>query len=206
MKPMMSARSFLRCVSAAAFLLLPALSSTAATLVVGSGPDASFLVLESSQLGVRTYEIRYDATSGPKDGKFLFDQALAADATLVATFFNFGTVAEPNFFINAINGEAGSTSPPWTWWAHWVAGGNGWQNPDFSFNPGPAAEGVWSVGNGMSAPWRTLSNGSWDGYVLSDGSSAPSVSPIPEPASALLLAPAALCLLRRRRNSQRALS
>ena len=179
--------------------LLPAVSC-AANMVIGTGDTTSYLVLESGNLGLRTYEIQYDSNSGPHDTKFLIDMAIAADTTLTATFFNYGTLADPNYFINAINGEAGSSSEPWTWWKQWVSGGTGYENPDYSFNSGEPTPGTWTSGYGISAPSRLIAAGSWDALVLSDGSVLPSIAPVPEPSSLLLASLAALGAFRRRRH------
>jgi len=183
----------------AGICLLP-FASNAANIVVGSGSDTSYLVLESGNLGVRTYEVRYNAADGPYDAKFLFDKALVGDMTLSASFTNSGSPSVPNFFVSSINGEAGSSSPPWTWWVHWVSGGLGFQNPNYSFNSGTPTPGSWSTGFGISAPYRLIAPGSWDALVFSDGSLLPSVSPIPEPSSLLVSSLGALLVFRRRRN------
>lgn len=183
----------------AGICLLPVISC-AANIVIGTGNVSSYLVLESGNLGLRTYEVQYDSNSGPHDAKFLIDMAIAADNTLTATFFNYGTVSNPNYFIDSINGEAGSSSPPWTWWKQWVAGGAGYENPDYSFNPAEPTPGTWTSGYGISAPNRLIAPGSWDALVLSDGSVLPSIAPVPEPSSLLLVSIAALGVFRRRRH------
>lgn len=198
MKYTSTRRNFIRSI-VAGLCLLPIVSK-AANIVVGTGNDRSYLVLESGNLGVRTYEIRYDASSGPHDAKFLIDQAMAGDNTLTAIFFNYGDTNNPNYFIDSINGESGSASPPWTWWKQWVSGGSGFENPDYTFNPGTPTPGAWTSGYGISSPNRLITPGSWDALVLSDGSVMPSVAPIPETSSLLLAPLAALVVLRRRRN------
>lgn len=169
--------------------------SQAATTVVGSGADTSFLVLNSPNLGERTYEIHYTYDSGgSQDAYFLLQQVIASDASLVVTVNNFGTLTDPNFFVSSINGEANTTAPPYLYWAHWVAGGNGYQNPDYTFNPGPVAEGEWSIGYGVST--HQIAPGSWDALVFSDGS----VLPVPETSSLLIGVAGALVFLNRRRR------
>lgn len=200
MKHRQTRRGFLLA-AIAGLCLLPA-TSGAAVLTVGTGTDASFLVLESPNLGSRTYEIRYTYDSGlPRNARFLIDQVLAADSTLTATFLNFGTPGSPNFFVDSIslNGlpETGSFAPPWTYWAHWVANGTGFMNASSAFDPGAPPPDQWTSGFGIST--HTIAPGSWDALVLSDGTSPPTVA-IPEPGPLLLasLAPGLLAIRRRR--------
>lgn len=198
MKTSSNWRSFL-CSIVASLCLLP-LVSHSATIVVGTGSNISNLILESASLGLRIYEVHYDSSSGIHDAKFLLDQAIAADNSLTATFINYGNTSNPNYFINSINGETGSSAAPWTWWKQWVAGGSGFENPDFSFNSGTPAAGAWTSGYGISSPNRAIANGSWDAFVLSDGSVLPSVNPVPESSSFALVSLGALVIFRRRRN------
>lgn len=200
MKASSNHRNFFRS-SIAGLCLLP-FTASAANIVVGTGSDHSYLVLESGSLGQRTYEVYYDSGAGAQDAKFLLTQALAGDSSLSATFFNYGTSAEPNYYVDSINGEHGSGSgtieSPYTWWVQWVAGGQGFQNPDYSFNPGAAPQDTWTQGYGISSPNRTIAPGSWDALVLSDGSQLPSVGLVPEASSLLLGALGAVLLVRRR--------
>jgi hypothetical protein len=178
--------------------------SHAANILVGSGSDISYLVLQSPNLGVRTYEVRYTYnSSSPTDAAFLLAQAKAGDAELNYTLLNYGSPSSPNYFVDTVslNGtpEAGSTAPPWTYWTHWVSGGWGYQNPDFSFNPGAVPFGTWEIGYGISA--RTIQPGSTDALFLSDGNSTPSIAPVPETSSAVLAMLGSLVIFKRRRNS-----
>jgi hypothetical protein len=184
----------------AGLCLHPAISH-AAVLTVGTGNDTSFLVLESPNLGSRTYEIRYTYDSGlPQTAKFLIDQVLAAESTLTVAFLNFGTAESPNFFVDSVSlagiPESGSFAPPWTFWAHWVAGGLGFMDSGFNFQPGAPPHNTWVSGFGIST--HTIAPGSWDALVLSDGNSPPAVA-IPEPASVLLVSLASGLLWIRRR-------
>lgn len=184
----------------AGLCLLPAINN-AAVITVGSGDEASFLVLESPNIGTRTYEIRYTYDSLlPQDAKFLMDQVIAADSSIGAVFLNYGTVASPNYFVDSIslngNPETGSFAPPWTFWAHWVAGGLGYMDSGFNFQPGPPTPDTWVTGFGIST--HTITPGSWDALVLSEGNTPPTVA-IPETSSALLVTLASSLLLIRRR-------
>jgi hypothetical protein len=173
----------------------------AANIVIGTGANTSYVVLESGNLGVRTYEIQYDSSSGPYDGKFLLDQILANDSSVAMSFNNFGTVSSPNFFLNSITfnsvTETNQASPPFTpYWVHWVSGGAA-GFPVASAIP----SGSWYLGSGMSAPYRVVSPGSWDAFVFSDGSVEPSVAPVPEPSGLVMVSMVAGLFACRRRRS-----
>jgi hypothetical protein len=184
--------------------LLPSVSN-AANIIVGTGNDTSYLILESANLGVRTYEVHYTYNSTtPQDSAFLIAQAVAGDSALGVSLGNYPTVPFPvNYYVNyfALNSveEWGSSSPPWTYWAHWVAGGAGYQNLDFSYNSGAAAADSWTLSYGIST--HTIQPGSSDALYLSEGIAAPSVAPIPETSSALLAVLGSLVVLIRRRKN-----
>ena len=191
-------RSFLRLI-VAGFCLLP-LGIQAANIVLGTGGDTSYVILESGNLGSRTYEIRYDASSGPHDTKFLLDQILAGDLSLGMAFTNWGTLANPNYALDSITynsvTESASFTPPFTYWAQWVAGGEAGYPTAV-----PVASGSWSYGSGISSPFRIIAPGSWDAFVFSDGSAPPSVLPVPETSSMTLAAAGLLIVIRRRRTA-----
>ncbi len=196
MIPSKSRRGFLL-VAIAGACLLPS-ASRAAITVVGTGPDSSYLVLESPNLGVRTYEIRYTYNPGSsQDAWFLFSQVVNSDASYVVTKSNYGSPSAPNYFIDSINGESSTFIAPYLYWAQWVAGGSGFQNPDFSYNSGAVPAGSWSIGYGVSTHF--IEPGSWDALVYSEGSTEPSVAPVPE-TSSLLLAVAGLVVVAVRRR------
>lgn len=185
----------------AGFCLLSS-ETHAANILVGSGPDTSFFVLESPNLGTRTYEISYTYdVMVMQDGFTLLSSLLSEDSTLTADIANFGSAIEPNFFVNAftfndVSEVAVSSSPFVPFWAHWVSGGEaGFPSAD------PVASGTWTVGSGISAPFRLIEPGSWDALVYSDGSVAPSVAPVPEPSALLMTLTGTLMLLRRRRTN-----
>ncbi|MES2439856.1 MAG: hypothetical protein V4584_12340 [Verrucomicrobiota bacterium] len=200
MKLSQSRRGFLLAVLAGA-CLLPSIS-TAATTVVGSGPDSSFLVLESPNLGVRTYEIHYTYNSGAsQDGYFLLSQVLASDTSITTSLINYGTVPAPNYIVdamtfNSVTETSVSVSPYVPYWSHWVSGGQA-GFPSAS----PVASGTWGFGSGISSPYRLIEPGSWDALFYSNGSTQPSVSPIPETSSALLGVIGSFVIFRRRRNA-----
>ena len=171
-----------------------------ATIEVGSGPLSSNLVLESPNIGTRTYVINYGTgPSAPVDTYDLFTAVLAAESQLTATILNFGTASEPNFFITGLtwNGvtETNTATDPFTpSWVQWVSGG------EAGFpTAAPIASGPWTLGSGISEPFRTIAPGSWDALVYADFDTVPSV---PEPGSLPLVAGAiALALIRCRSRS-----
>lgn len=200
MKPNQSRRGFLAVVIAGA-CLLPSISS-AATMVVGTGSDTSYYVLQSPNLGVRTYEVRYTYNASLlQDEYFLINQVLAGDTSLTADLDNsFGTPSNPNYLLNSLTynsvTELGVSTPPYTpYWAQWVSGGQA-GFPTAS----PVTSGSWTFGSGMSAPYRLIAPGSWDARYFSDGSSAPSIVPVPETSSALLAILGSLVAFKRRRH------
>lgn len=202
MKLSQSRRGFLAVVMAGA-CLLPSVSN-AATTVVGSGPDKSYLVIESPNLGVRTYEVHYTYGFAPYDAKFLLDQAVAGDPTLTATYGQFGTIGTPpvpNYYVNSINSESGDFIPPSTYiyWAQWLEGGTGFQNADSSFNPGAPLVGVWTFSYGIST--HTIAPGSSYALFYSDGGVPPSIAPIPEPSAVISAIIGSLVILVRRRRA-----
>ncbi|MFV0415791.1 MAG: hypothetical protein ACK5NG_05435, partial [Chthoniobacterales bacterium] len=121
------------------------------------------------------------------------------DSNLTGTFNNYGTVADPNYFLNNLNYNGinlvNTSTPPYTpYWSQWVSGGKA------GFPTGsPVAEGSWSFGSGLSAPWRELAPGSWDGFVFGDGLSSPSIAPVPEPTVIYFLGGAAILFYLKRR-------
>lgn len=181
---------------------LLSITSQAATIIVGRGNDTSYFVLQSPNLGERTYEVNYTYnSSAAQDGFFLLNQIIAADATTDFVVFNFGSMAAPNYFLNSLSSggitETNTSASPFApYWAHWVAGG---QAGFPAATPNPS--GTWSLGSGISAPYRLIEPGSWDGLFYSDGLTAPSVVPIPETSSAVLTLLGAMVLFKRRRSS-----
>lgn len=186
----------------AGYCLSP-LVSYAANFIVGSGNDTSYLILESTNLGVRTYEVHYSYNpTTPQNSAFLIAQAVAGDPALGVSLADYPTPQFPvNYFVNyfALNNvqELGSSSPPWTYWAHWVAGGAGYQDTNFNYNSGPVDAASWTTSYGIST--HTIQPGSSDSLFLSDGIAAPSAAPIPECSSALLAILGSVIVFKRRR-------
>ena len=200
MKSSPSRRGFLLAVLTGVCLLPSA--SIAAITVLGSGPDSSYLVLESPNLGVRTYEVHYTYNSGgSQDAYFLLSEVLSADPLLTAGIGNFGTPSAPNYFVNSFTfnsvTETSVSSPPYVpYWAQWVSGGQAGYPTAL-----PVASGTWDYGSGISSPYRLIAPGSWDALYYSDGSTAPSVAPIPETSSALLAVLGSLVVFKRHRKN-----
>lgn len=200
MKLSQSRRGFLL-VAIAGTCLLPSIS-IAANIIVGTGNDTSYLVLQSTNLGVRTYVIHYTYSAGTsQDGYSLLSQVLALDNSVTASLSNFGTLATPNYIVNSftynsVTETSVSSSPYVPYWAHWVSGGEAGY-PTAS----PVASGAWDYGSGVSAPFRLIAPGSWDALYYSNGSTAPSVAPVPETSSAVLVILGSLVIFKRRRIS-----
>jgi hypothetical protein len=172
-------------------------AARAATIDVGNGPVTSHLLLESPALGSRDYRVHHP---GGGDAFALLQVVLTHDPSLTATFFNFGSAANPNYFVNSItwSGTTETNNPanPWfPYWAHWVAGG---QAGFPAATPVPAAS--WTQGAGISSPYRVTAEGSWDALFFSDGNTPPVTVPVPEPATKACLAVGALLLLPARRR------
>lgn len=186
-------RGFLAVVIAG-ICLLPSVSS-AATTVVGTGPDTSYFVLESPNMGVRSYEIRYTFNSTtPQDAGFLLNQVLANDSLVTADIAGTTNLFVRSFTFNSITEANTPTTPFVPSWAHWVFGGQ-------AGFPGasPVTASDWVLGSGISAPYRLIAPGSSDAFRYADFDTKPSVAPIPEPGSLLLFAGASLTLFLRKR-------
>ncbi|TAG08301.1 MAG: PEP-CTERM sorting domain-containing protein [Verrucomicrobia bacterium] len=170
----------------AAGLCLCSSISTAFTLSLGSGPDVSYFVLESPNLGQRLYEVSYTYNSvTPQDAYFLLEQVLVADPAVSASIVNFGSAASPNYLVTSITFdsvmEQNSSASPFTpFWAHWVADGSA-GFPTAS----PVAAETWTSGSGVSSPYRLIAPGSWDALFYSNGSSVP-LTVVPEPSACLI--------------------
>jgi hypothetical protein len=174
------------------------LAATSAATIVGTGNDSSFLVIEAEAFGVPLeYEFRYNFDSeNPLDGYDLLTAILAFDSErLQATFIGFAN----GYFLDSITFNGITLKAPADYaqyWVQWVSGGiSGHENPK------PIAAGTWQYGDGMSAPARLHTPGSTDGYIFNDGSTPPSVEPVPEPSSALLLFAGGMALLTVRRKA-----
>jgi len=185
-------------------LVFVSIGTGQAVVIVGSGSHYSYLVLEGpgwtgSPL-VYQWWYDYDPLT-PPDTYAMLTAVIAFDALLTASFANFGTEEDPNFFITAMTFDsislAGNNNPPFTpYWSHWVSGGEA----GFPFAV-EVPTGVWSFGSGISDPYRWLAPGSWDGLVFGDGLTPPSIAPIPEPAAGFWILTAALAWRATRRKA-----
>lgn len=173
----------------------------AAVIQIGTGPLISNFVLESPNIGLRTYAIHYDGGGGgPVDTYDLFVAVLAAEPDLDVTIFNFGTPSEPNYFINDITWDGVTETntgidPFVPTWVQWASGG---ESGFPAASPIPA--GQWTLGSGISSPFRLIEPGSWDALVFADFSTLPSVVPVPEPQGVILIALGAIVLTTTRRH------
>jgi hypothetical protein len=177
-------------------LITPASGYT--QIQVGSGPDSSFLVVEAAAFGaplVYQWNYTYNVSAPPSTA----DMITAVD--LVSLELNF-TILYSGTFLDSIEHSSltltnTSTYPYSPFWAQWVSGGT-------SGNPlVTKPSGVWSAGYGIT--YREIAPGSWDGFIFNGVydsnppydviSLPPSVAPVPESSSLILLAGAILLLL-----------
>lgn len=161
---------------------------TAAPITIGSGPDSSFLVIESSGFSDTSllYEVRY--TYSPMETFDSFDLlqiVQSADPLISFALINYGSAGAPNYYLNSITYNSVTfTNTAWPdtgpYWAHSVSGGEaGYPTAE------PIATGIWTSGSGISDPYRLIQPGSWDGFVFSEGD-APGIAPVPEPGTVVL--------------------
>lgn len=175
--------------------------ANAANIIIGTGADTSYFVLESPNIGTRTYEIHYTFNSSdPMDSWDLLQIVDSHESDLTISAFNFGDEAAPNWFVNAITWgavtETGVSEPPYSpSWTQWVSGGQA-GFPSAS----PIDSGTWTSGSGLSAPYRVVEPGSWDALKYSDFVTQPTVNPIPEPSMGVLAMAGCLFVLRRRKR------
>lgn len=171
--------------------LLGAPPTSAIVTEFGSGPDFVDLIIEEDAFGPDPLHYRYAFThneSAPLDGYDLLQQVDAAFTDISFSFSNFGSASEPNYFLNAITYQSltltnASSSPFTPYWAQWVSGGEaGFPEAE------PVDLGTWTMGSGMSRPYRVLTPFASEGYVFNDGSTPPSTQPVPEPGTVALLA------------------
>lgn len=190
---------------AAAGIPFTSAQSQTITGTIGAGANTSYLVIEAADFGAPlTFAYLYDYNpANPFDTYAMMVAIDAAVADLEFTFDNFGTPEEPNYFLNAVTYQSVTlTSTPFPqvgpFWAQWVSGGQaGFPVAE------PVAAGSWGFGSGISEPYRYVEPGSWDGFIYNDGGDAPSVSPVPEPSSGLLLICASSAFLFARRRACR---
>lgn len=173
------------------FLVLAStVGMVAAPIVIGdvASPYASYLVIEADAFAPSpfVFEVRYSDLDRPTNSYELLSMVLLGNSMgMTADFINYGTVDDPNYFVDSItyNGVTIASEtfpgPPATYlyWAQYISGGTTLPYGEVDYEPVPAD--VWQWGDGMNA--RGVIPGSWDGYIFGDGSAAPSVAPIPEP-------------------------
>ena len=178
-------------------------SNLVAVMVVGAGSESSFLILESPNVGLRTYEVFYDV----EEGSLLGSDDLLTIVDGADALISLALGGDPgNRFLNAVTfNDVTETFDGSNFWTQWAAGGEGggffdYENLVFVPVPEPLPSGSWTFGSGSSAPARIVQPGSSDAYVFS-ASALPSIDPIPEPSSGALLFGSALLLAIRRRRS-----
>lgn len=192
----------------AAILTLVAFHALAyGQVIIGTGDDVSYAVIEAEQFGAPlVYEYHYTYNPAkPPDGFDLFAAIDLADPNLSLGFANLGDGESPSYFLDSITyGSTKLTNTPFPkfgpFWAQWVSGAVAGYTM-----PGPIDSGEWIFGSGISMPYRVIGPGSWDGFVFNTGDTPPSISPIPEPQSSVLLLAGitvVLWMLRRRRHEE----
>jgi hypothetical protein len=168
-------------------LCFTGLAGAATTISVGTGADVSFFVLESPNVGSRTYEVHYTYnSSSPQDAWALLSIIDSAESGLSIDALDYGDPGSPNYIINAITWlgvtETNTGGPTYSpSWSHYVSGG-GAGYPSAV----PVSSGSWSDGSGVSSPYRYVAPGSWDALVYGAYGDQPSVTPVPEIAAPLM--------------------
>jgi len=190
-------------------LAVAGISSTPARAqaIVGTGPDSSHLVIEAAAFGAPlVYEYNY--TYDPLNPLTTTDMLIAVDAAVADISVELlygGAFLNGVTYIPLTLTLSNSVTPPdfSPFWAQWVSGGE-------SGDPlAPMPDNIWSDGYGPAS--RTLEPGSWDGFIFNGAygpapdyflvSAPPSVLPVPEPSTVLLLTfcAAGVLILRKRR-------
>jgi len=192
--------------TAFAILAAVALAASAARgqTIIGTGNSSSYLVIQAPDtpaFGSLFYQVFYNYDPGVNlDTYYLLNLVTAADPTLSINYINYGSPDAPNYFIDSITHSGttltGTSTPPFSpFWYQAVSGGE-------SGSPviAPIASGAWQEGSGVSV--RYITPGSWDGFVYGEFGDNPSIAPVPEPSSWLLLGAggAFLLLLKRRKT------
>lgn len=194
---------FLILLASAGISLTPASAQTI-TATVGTGADTSYVLIEATAFSGSPLIFAYQYDYNPADPFDTYTMLSLIDAALPElsfTYANYGTPEEPNMFLGAVTWQGFTlTNTPWPefgpYWVQWVSGGqSGYPEAE------PIPAGVWSYASGISTPYRLVEPGSWDGFVYNEGFTGPSVAPVPEPGSVVLvLAGAGVFVLRRRRG------
>ncbi|HWB55083.1 MAG TPA: hypothetical protein VG722_12855 [Tepidisphaeraceae bacterium] len=158
------------------FTLIFCISSRASIIPVGTGDSTSYVVLNFSDGAVYQFDVSYDASSSPTGMDLLNEIAASQPLVIDAQTYDIGTYVNGlTYGSDSDDGYAGGDD----WWHYWVRDSESdpWTSPaDLASN-------------------RTVSNGSWDGWVYGNDS-----APVPEPAMALS-ASGLLLLIRRRRSA-----
>jgi hypothetical protein len=188
--------------AAFAALTLAFTSAASAQTIVGTGNDSSFLILEADAFGAPLkFELRYDYNSAsPLDAYDLLTAIDLASPELTFSFQNFGSTDAPNYILDAVTFNSITlTNTPFPldgpFWSQFVSGGEAGYP-----TAGPVPFGEWNFGSGISRPFRELAPGSTDGFTFSEGDE-PSIAPIPEPSTWLLIGIGSTVLLLLRRKS-----
>lgn len=180
--------SLIRWIASAITAVAASVSLHAAT-IVGSGPHSSFLVIEAGDFGAPiVYEFRYTFSSiQPLDTYDMLEAIDLADPNISFTYLNYGTPGSPNYFLEAVtyNGVTITNTPAPDFEPYWVQSVSGGKAGYISLEPVP--EGAWFEGSGISYPYRELEPGSWDGFYYGIFGDTPTIAPVPEPATWLLL-------------------
>ena len=193
-------------------------SASAVSLTpVGTGADSSFLIFETPQVGILSFEVFYDFDPLAPIGTTDLLQILADnESSFTFDVTNNGNQAQPNEFLNSFTFNGITEAQPMdfsVFFGFFGAGGQtGVEFPvdtDGNFNfsdplpdPQPIPFGEFTSTDGLSAPFRIVEPGSTDAIVFGPFGTFPSfdpIDPIPEPSTAMLLSSLCLLALRRRR-------
>jgi autotransporter-associated beta strand protein len=159
-------RTFISCAALAVAFLHSSTTLFAGPITVGSGPDVVQVLFDWPDGFVADYDV--NCTLGPSGTIDGYDatEAATADPNLTLNWSNFGTVSEPDYFLNIASYTGGHTgngatynrvTAPNNYWHEWYNNGGGWV-----------------FGHGASVD--KLNNGDAIGWVF--GSNA---TPMPEP-------------------------
>lgn len=171
-------------------------NASATTLTVGMGSDSSFVILESPNVGLRTYEVFYDFDASNPIGTD--DLLITIGSEDPAIVFNLmGDSSNP--FLESIdfNGttEGGPFAAGAPFWGIWVAGG------ETGFpSPSPIPSTTWTAAGGLSESFRIVEPGSSEALLFGTVFAPPTFDPIPEPSSVFLLGAGSLLIIARRKR------